>query len=619
MKKFLFTISLLLLTCTSLQASTEGKIFLPVNTNNNFLNIPLEKISKKEIQSRNIQKAFLFLQTSQNYENILLKDTGLEKEYILNQENGFFDITNILKRNVEKEKSFLEIELDEIEFCFEKCQADQYPFVKVEYSFNNPPNVNLLQPLDGVVFENGDITLTWQGKDNDGRFLEFMLEIFHEGLPFFQSTWARETSYDISLGNGAYQWRVTARDNSKLENFTISEFNGFEINMPVEEEEENEEIEEEEIVEEEREEEIQEEKKEETVVNEDILGIGGVNHGIKFMPIPNPSLCRYKYNRTYKRFERRQCNIPRPNIIDVNHTTTDGKNFQIDVSGNYNPNIVILIDVYECQFKMLCMERFVGTYRANFSPYTTVLSYINGSFRRTHEFRKGSQYFFTSKILSNQNLENRKISLKYNLNHSFRFNNHWVNINLDSAPSEEKNIPKPTRIQNTSKPFRSPFSKIVGVTQWHGYTAFQSPHTGIDFGSYREPIYAIADGNIQEAQWDNYAGKCLTGGYFLRIAHDNGMNSVYLHLENFKKSNGQNWKVGERVRKNELIGITGNSGYYNCQPLGYHLHFELRKDRLQANHINPVPYVDINWDSTPTIQHQKYPGRLTGNNPHPTW
>jgi len=97
------------------------------------------------------------------------------------------------------------------------------------------------------------------------------------------------------------------------------------------------------------------------------------------------------------------------------------------------------------------------------------------------------------------------------------------------------------------------------------------------------------------------------------------MNSVYLHLENFRKSNGKHWGVGQTIKKGELIGISGNTGYYNCQTLGHHLHFELRKDTKQQNHLNPVPYIDVNWNNIPTLQHTKYPGRLTGNNPHPKW
>jgi len=36
-------------------------------------------------------------------------------------------------------------------------------------------------------------------------------------------------------------------------------------------------------------------------------------------------------------------------------------------------------------------------------------------------------------------------------------------------------------------------------------------------------------------------------------------------------------KKGDSVKKGQIIGISGNSGMKNCQPLGYHLHFETRK------------------------------------------
>jgi alpha-acetolactate decarboxylase len=36
-------------------------------------------------------------------------------------------------------------------------------------------------------------------------------------------------------------------------------------------------------------------------------------------------------------------------------------------------------------------------------------------------------------------------------------------------------------------------------------------------------------------------------------------------------------KKGDSVKKGQVIGISGNSGMKNCQPLGYHLHFETEK------------------------------------------
>jgi murein DD-endopeptidase MepM/ murein hydrolase activator NlpD len=163
------------------------------------------------------------------------------------------------------------------------------------------------------------------------------------------------------------------------------------------------------------------------------------------------------------------------------------------------------------------------------------------------------------------------------------------------------------------------FNKFIGVTQWHGYTAYQSPHTGIDFGSYKEKVIAPANGYVRKAKWDDYLGECFSGGYYLRIEHDNGQHTVYLHMENFSDGHGNTWKPGDRILSGQQVGISGNTGAWNCQPLGYHLHFELRQDKYQRNHTDPVPHIDIDWDKVPTLDWRTYPGRLTGDNPHPTF
>ncbi|MBN1373931.1 M23 family metallopeptidase [Candidatus Dojkabacteria bacterium] len=187
-----------------------------------------------------------------------------------------------------------------------------------------------------------------------------------------------------------------------------------------------------------------------------------------------------------------------------------------------------------------------------------------------------------------------------------------------SRPSTWFLIP-PEVSMSGSKYFSFMFSRLINVTQWHGYTAFQAPHKGIDFGSVLEPILAPADGTVEVIAWDSYGGECNSGGKILLIKHDNGMYSAYFHLENYLKSDGTVLVVGERVSRGQVIATSGKTGAYNCQPLGYHLHFELRLDRAQSTHVDPVPYIDINWNEVITSGSGVYPGRLTGDNPHPEY
>ncbi len=89
------------------------------------------------------------------------------------------------------------------------------------------------------------------------------------------------------------------------------------------------------------------------------------------------------------------------------------------------------------------------------------------------------------------------------------------------------------------------------------------------------------------------------------------MHSAYIHLESFAV------KKNQKVKKGDLIGISGNTGRKNCQPLKYHLHFEVRKGLNSSTHLNPVNFVDVDWASIPTLGYKQSPGRLGGDNPHP--
>jgi len=169
---------------------------------------------------------------------------------------------------------------------------------------------------------------------------------------------------------------------------------------------------------------------------------------------------------------------------------------------------------------------------------------------------------------------------------------------------------------NTSeltKPFSFPLKEYIGVTQWHGNTSFQKPHTGIDFGATQKEILAIGDGEIIGKGWDSYNGECMSGGNYLLVKHSNGMYSSYFHLQSTYVD------VGEKVKKGDVLGISGNTGSWNCQPLAYHLHFETRLGRSQSTHVNPVDYIATDWSKVLTLNAKSNAGRLSGDNPHPTF
>lgn len=164
-----------------------------------------------------------------------------------------------------------------------------------------------------------------------------------------------------------------------------------------------------------------------------------------------------------------------------------------------------------------------------------------------------------------------------------------------------------------SKPFSFPLKEYIGVTQWHGNTVFQKPHPGIDFGATQKEVIAIGDGEVISKGWDSYNGECMSGGNYLLIKHTNGMHSSYFHLQTTYVD------VGKKVKKGDILGISGNTGSWNCQPLAYHLHFETRLGRSQSTHVNPVDYIAADWSKVITLNAKSNSGRLSGDNPHPTF
>ncbi|MGB8706317.1 MAG: M23 family metallopeptidase [Gillisia sp.] len=105
------------------------------------------------------------------------------------------------------------------------------------------------------------------------------------------------------------------------------------------------------------------------------------------------------------------------------------------------------------------------------------------------------------------------------------------------------------------------------------FTKVKKFHYGMDFSAPRgTPVYATGDGVVARA--DNRA----TGfGNHIEIEHGFGYRTLYAHLYKY------NVKVGEHVKRGDLIGFVGSTG----RSQGTHLHYEVFKD---GEHINPINF-----------------------------
>ena len=98
-------------------------------------------------------------------------------------------------------------------------------------------------------------------------------------------------------------------------------------------------------------------------------------------------------------------------------------------------------------------------------------------------------------------------------------------------------------------------------------------HAGMDFTAPRgTPIYATGNGKVIQADAANRGY-----GNHVRIDHGYGYVTLYAHMRKF------NVKVGQQVKRGDVIGYVGNTG----KSVGPHCHYEVRKN---GNPINPVNF-----------------------------
>lgn len=112
------------------------------------------------------------------------------------------------------------------------------------------------------------------------------------------------------------------------------------------------------------------------------------------------------------------------------------------------------------------------------------------------------------------------------------------------------------------------YGGLAYITQHFGEKSYLyrgKPHNGLDVGgSVGTPIYAAEDGvvsavdNNDKSSWKKYQY-----GKYVMIEHGNNISTLYAHLSK------QNVKKGDTVKRGDVIGYLGNTGYAT----GPHLHF----------------------------------------------
>jgi len=104
-----------------------------------------------------------------------------------------------------------------------------------------------------------------------------------------------------------------------------------------------------------------------------------------------------------------------------------------------------------------------------------------------------------------------------------------------------------------------------GLTGFFGgrsdpFTGEPEYHSGLDISAQKgQAVYATADGVVQSAGYTGDYGNLIV------IKHDFGLSTRYGHLSAYKV------KVGDSVRRGDVIGLVGSTG----RSTGAHLHYEI--------------------------------------------
>ena len=139
----------------------------------------------------------------------------------------------------------------------------------------------------------------------------------------------------------------------------------------------------------------------------------------------------------------------------------------------------------------------------------------------------------------------------------------------DSLGSKMDNIPA---IQPVINPRLTLLTAPYGMLIHPFYKSLVS-HQGVDYtiptGSR---VFATADGKVKEVKT-----RKTTSGRYIIIDHGSGYETQYSHLSRIDV------KKGQKVRRGDIIGLTGNSGL----SLSPHLHYEVK---FKGMRVDPIHY-----------------------------
>ena len=135
-----------------------------------------------------------------------------------------------------------------------------------------------------------------------------------------------------------------------------------------------------------------------------------------------------------------------------------------------------------------------------------------------------------------------------------------------------------------------------GITSRFGYRHHpllkrKAFHKGSDMrAAMKTPVYATANAVVEYAGWHKRSGF----GRLVILSHNYGFKTYFGHLKKI------NVKMGQVIKKGDLIAYTGNSGKSN----GPHLHYEVQFIAKALNPFNFIKWTVANYQDIFTKEKQ---------------
>lgn len=152
------------------------------------------------------------------------------------------------------------------------------------------------------------------------------------------------------------------------------------------------------------------------------------------------------------------------------------------------------------------------------------------------------------------------------------------NITENDSPALKKVLSKLTPEAYFTEPFSFPLNSMeisgYGFGRYISFAGSTLQHLGVDLRAAEgTEVYSVNGGKV--AAMLNLSN----GGKTIVIDHGLNIFSLYLHLDEFKVSEG------ETVKKGQLIGLSGDTGYSTAA----HLHFSIKNS---GSRVDPLAFIE---------------------------